>query len=96
RALSEYRVEGIMTTIPFFTYLVDHPDFHSANFDTGFIDRLLPQIDFTQHPAAEHHLDAAIAAAAIMAFEESQNVQLPQDTESRWRNAARMEGVRRL
>src|SRR5688500_5844272 len=27
RALTEYRVEGIMTTIPFFTFIMNHPDF---------------------------------------------------------------------
>ena len=58
--------------------------------------RLLPDIDFDQRPASEGHVDAAIAAAAIMAFEESQNVQLPQEGPSRWRDAARKEGVSRL
>jgi acetyl-CoA carboxylase biotin carboxylase subunit len=39
RALAEYRVDGIMTTIPFFTYIMDHPDFAAAKFDTGFIEQ---------------------------------------------------------
>jgi acetyl-CoA carboxylase, biotin carboxylase subunit len=95
RALMEYRVEGIMTTIPFFTIIMNHPDFVAANFDTGFIDRILPDIDFTsQHPSSGHHVDSAIAAAAILAFEESQNVKLPDDTQSGWRDAARSEAVR--
>ncbi len=94
RALIEYRVEGIMTTIPFFTFIMNHPDFQAGRFDTSFIDRLLPEIDFAQRPASDEHLDAAIAAAAILAFEESQNVQLPQDAQSRWREAARQEAVR--
>ena len=94
RALAEYRVEGIMTTIPFFTYIMDNPDFIAANFDTGYIDRILPQIDFAERPSTQHDVDAAIAAAAILAFEESQNVKLPEDLPSRWRNAARVEGLR--
>jgi acetyl-CoA carboxylase biotin carboxylase subunit len=94
RALLEYRVEGIMTTIPFFSYIMNHPDFAAAKFDTGFIDRILPDIDFANHPTSERHVDAAIAAAAILAFEESQNVKLPDDTHSGWRNAARAEAVR--
>src|SRR5256885_2376405 len=32
RALAEYRVEGIRTTIPFFSYLMEHEDFHVARF----------------------------------------------------------------
>ena len=94
RALAEYRVEGIHTTIPFFTFLMNHPDFLEARFDTGFIDRVLPDIDFAHRPASEHHVDAAIAAAAIMAFEESQNVKLPEDAPSAWRDAARRDAVR--
>src|SRR5205814_6306643 len=34
RALMEYRVEGIETTIPFFTWLARHPEFAAAKFDT--------------------------------------------------------------
>ena len=45
RALLEYRVDGIQTTIPFFTFIMEHPDFSAAKFDTGFIDRLLPELD---------------------------------------------------
>ena len=96
RALAEYRVDGIETTIPFFTFIMNNPEFQAANFDTGFIDRILPDIDFNQAPATESHHDAAIAAAAIMAFEESQNVKFPEDTSSRWRDAARQEAVKRL
>ena len=94
RALTEYRVEGIMTTIPFFTFIMNHPDFAAARFDTGFIDRILPEIDFTGAEVDETRLDAAIAAAAIVAFEESQQVRLPEDAPSRWRDAARAEAVR--
>jgi acetyl-CoA carboxylase biotin carboxylase subunit len=94
RALTEYRVEGIMTTIPFFTFIMNHPDFVSANFDTGFIDRILPELDFAHGEANAAHVDAAIIAAAIMAFEESQNVKLPDDGPSRWREAGRIEAMR--
>jgi acetyl-CoA carboxylase, biotin carboxylase subunit len=94
RALLEYRVEGIMTTIPFFTFIMNHPDFAAARFDTGFIDRILPEIDFSGQTSADHHADAVIAAAAIMAFEESQNAKLPEETRSGWLAAARNESVR--
>jgi acetyl-CoA carboxylase biotin carboxylase subunit len=94
RALAEYRVEGIDTTIPFFSYLMDHPDFKAGKFDTGFIDRLLPQIDFAHGRGSNGELNAAMIAAAIMAFEESQRAQLPEDSDSRWRRAARTEALR--
>jgi acetyl-CoA carboxylase biotin carboxylase subunit len=93
RALDEYRVEGISTTIPFFTFIMNNPDFIDANFDTGYIDRILPTIDFA-HDASEMNTDAAIAAAAILAFEQAQNVKLPEDAPSRWRDAGRVEALR--
>jgi acetyl-CoA carboxylase, biotin carboxylase subunit len=94
RALTEYRVEGIMTTIPFFTFIMNHPDFAAAKFDTGFIDRVLPQLDLSNTQNDPRLVEAAIVAAAIMAFEESQNVKLPQDGPSRWREAGRAEAMR--
>jgi acetyl-CoA carboxylase, biotin carboxylase subunit len=91
RALAEYRVDGIETTIPFFTLIMNNSDFQSARFDTGFIDRLLPGLDFTSSAAND---DAAIAAAAILAFEESQNVKLPTDAVSPWKEMGRLEAMR--
>jgi len=94
RALQEYRVDGIRTTIPFFTFLMQHPDFRTANFDTGFLDKLLQELDLQHRPASDATRDAALIAAAIMAFEDSQNVRLPEETESRWRQAGRFESLR--
>ena len=91
RALGEYRVEGIDTTIPFFTYIMNHPDFQAARFDTGFIDRILPEMTFERGGG---DVDAAMAAAAILAFEESEQVRLPETTDSAWKRAGRTEGVR--
>ena len=94
RALMEYRVEGIDTTIPFFTFIMNHPDFAAAKFDTSFIDKILKEVDFGEATARDGQLDAAIAAAAIMAFEESQNVRLPEDGGSTWKRTGRIEGLR--
>jgi len=96
RALAEYRVEGIETTIPFFNHIMNNADFQAGRFDTGFIDRLLPQIDFGHRPASDQHHDAALATAAIMAFEESQKVKLPVESDSAWKRSGRITGARGL
>jgi acetyl-CoA carboxylase biotin carboxylase subunit len=41
RALAEFVIEPIKTTIPFFLWILEHPDFVSGNIDTGYIDRLV-------------------------------------------------------
>ncbi|HEY2090836.1 MAG TPA: acetyl-CoA carboxylase biotin carboxylase subunit [Thermoanaerobaculia bacterium] len=89
RALTEYRVEGIETSIPFFSYIMNDPDFVAAKFDTGYIDRLLPKMNLEHRRAKGPTSDAAIAAAAIMAFEDAQRVKLPQEGGSHWKLAGR-------
>lgn len=39
RALHEFHVEGIKTTIPFHRKVFEHADFLSGDIDTGFVDR---------------------------------------------------------
>ena len=45
RALSEFVVEGVKTTIPFHQQLMKHPDFRSGNYTTKFMDgfRMTPE-----------------------------------------------------
>ncbi len=40
RALEEFVIDGLKTTIPFHLRLINHPDFVAGNFDTGFLDRV--------------------------------------------------------
>ena len=94
RALREYRVEGIETTIPFYTLLMDNEDFKAGRFDTDYIDRMLHT--FLRDGAQKSdRADAAVAAAAILAFEESQKARLPVETESNWKRAGRIEATGR-
>ena len=37
RALDEFVIEGIKTTIPFHRQLMDDPRFQAGDFDTGFL-----------------------------------------------------------
>src|SRR5262249_27741976 len=38
RALSEFRIAGVPTNIPFLQGLLRHPDLLAANLDTGFVE----------------------------------------------------------
>ncbi|HGY57004.1 MAG TPA: acetyl-CoA carboxylase biotin carboxylase subunit [Caldithrix abyssi] len=40
RALDEFIIEGIKTTIPFHKKLIQRPEFIAGEFDTGFLDRI--------------------------------------------------------
>jgi acetyl/propionyl-CoA carboxylase alpha subunit len=72
RALAEYTVLGIRTTLPFFRRLLRHPDFRAGAFDTGFVERLLAEGE----EARERPWRVAVAAAAVRAFEERRATRL--------------------
>src|SRR5437667_217119 len=44
RALAEYKVVGILTTIPVLAHIVSHDDFRAGKLSTGFLDRILPAL----------------------------------------------------
>jgi acetyl-CoA carboxylase biotin carboxylase subunit len=64
RALSEYAVRGIKTTIPFHARVIGSPEFEQGEFDTLFIDRHFRPAD-TQRPLP--HEEIALVAAALLA-----------------------------
>jgi acetyl-CoA carboxylase biotin carboxylase subunit len=66
RALAEYRVLGIKTTLPFFDRVLAHPDFVAGDFDTSFVEKALA----APSGPGERTEAIAVAAAAIRAFEE--------------------------
>jgi len=88
RALTEYRVGGIATTLSLFRVLVDMAAFQQADLHTGLLDELLSsrrleELHGQQDPEAEH---AAIVAAACLASLETRR--RPDDpfaaADSRW------------
>src|SRR5574341_1372986 len=65
RALMEYSIQGIKTTIPFHQRVMSDPEFLRGNIDTTYIDRR-----FAGRPHAwdESQRDVALVAAAIHAY----------------------------
>jgi len=43
RALAEFMIRGIKTTIPFQEEIAAHPDFQAGNYDIGWVERFLEQ-----------------------------------------------------
>jgi acetyl-CoA carboxylase biotin carboxylase subunit len=69
RALREYDILGIRTTVPFFRWLLEQPAFAAAAFHTGYLDELLQQRQ--GEPFGSPHgddEDVAAIAAALYAF----------------------------
>ncbi|MCI0548385.1 MAG: acetyl-CoA carboxylase biotin carboxylase subunit [Candidatus Rokubacteria bacterium] len=65
RALAEYRVTGVRTTLPVLRQILAHPDFLAGRLSTHFLDRLAPA------PPAPARRAVALIAAALAAYEEA-------------------------
>ena len=96
RALAEYEVRGIRTTIPFFRWLLDDEDFRAARVDTTFIDRKLgtPEGAPMQAITPDHEWLAAMAAAVHQFSSAVPASVASARTASRWTDAGRAEAVR--
>ena len=98
RALDEYRVIGVRTTLPFFRWLVSQPEFVAGAFDTTYLDGLLasrkgqPFVEATDGDAE----DAVIIAAVATWFRAAQaSAGGPAAAATRaWQRAARTEALR--
>jgi acetyl-CoA carboxylase biotin carboxylase subunit len=86
RALDEYEVAGITTSLPFFREIVRDEEFIAARLDTGFISRfnerrIAPQI-------STEDADLAIVAAALHYAKHQQPVRVEKPV-SKWKLVAR-------
>jgi acetyl-CoA carboxylase biotin carboxylase subunit len=103
RALAEYSVGGIKTTLPFFREIMRDAEFIAGQLDTGFIERFNERRAAAKETAREEDVDTsaditrrdiAIITAALAA---SQHVPATEDgeqpvaqTPSQWRIAGRI------
>src|SRR5713226_2896363 len=104
RALSEYQVVGVRTTLPFARWLMDHPRFIAADMSTDFIAEEWDtrNVGATLVVARENDQVAAIVGSLLV----NENIEAEKRRRrpavatdgagSRWRDAARKEAVRRL
>ena len=87
RALREFRIGGLKTSIPFHQQIMESAEFMWGAFDTNFLDRF--DITYAEQPQLE--LSAAIAAALIVHNRESEatTIQQPcgQGSGSAWKRA---------
>jgi acetyl/propionyl-CoA carboxylase alpha subunit len=102
RALSEYHISGIRTTIPFFDAVLKDDEFRRGEIDTGFIARFFARQSAntsTEREESEWN-DEQIAAAMAAALNYTRREQSPKAPDngagplprqmSKWKIAARL------
>ena len=74
RALDEYSVAGIKTTVPFFRWMLREPAFIEAQFHTSYLDELLHERAGRPFSTPDPSLEEVAAVAAAIAYLESDKV----------------------
>ncbi|MCI0371143.1 MAG: acetyl-CoA carboxylase biotin carboxylase subunit [candidate division NC10 bacterium] len=96
RALQEYTIIGIQTTIPFHRRVMEDPKFLAGDLDTTYVEAVLAALP----PPTSRNRRAAIIAAALHAYLQDQEAaaaqpQGPAAAGSRWLHTARQDALRR-
>jgi acetyl-CoA carboxylase biotin carboxylase subunit len=86
RALEEYKIKGIQTTIPFHIRVLEHGPFLKGNYNTGIVKEI-------EHSETDRHIDISAMAAAIVADTLGTVEIRPISSRgrSRWKMAGRMD-----
>jgi acetyl-CoA carboxylase biotin carboxylase subunit len=102
RALAEYLVVGIRTTVPFFTWLLAQPEFLDGRFHTAYLDDVLkarngrPFVEASP-PAEDVAAIAAVLQTVLAPAAVAEPSISPAGSEAsarRWKGTARAEGLR--
>ena len=95
RALGEYEIQGIHTSIPFFRRVLQHPDFVAGRLDTGFIDRVLAAGLMQDEAPSEEEERVALLAALLDAERNSGAKQSTPTASNGWKQAGRHDSLHR-
>jgi acetyl-CoA carboxylase biotin carboxylase subunit len=102
RALGEYVVTGIQTTLPFFRWLLDEPDFVAGRFHTTYLDEVLHARGGRRFVEPDPEAEAVAAIAAALHCELPHRVTgiggagqpVPPAPRQLWKTRARAEALR--
>ncbi len=100
RALAEYRVTGLKTTIPFSKWVMEHPRFRSGDFDTRFIGQ-----EYSGEDAKLDEQTVKAVAMAVALYDREQRAISPVSSSSdngsssdghvgNWKRAGRLQAMR--
>lgn len=82
RALDEYKIEGIATTIPFFKEILGLQEFKDGTYNTGTIDKFLKEY---KHKGEMEDLPFLLALSSFLYLKEKEESIFPEQPLSPWR-----------
>ena len=98
RALSEFIVTGVRSTIPFHQFVFDHPVFVSGDFHTGFIEENFKesQVRKLMDSLAEHKTMEQVGLAAALSYYMERTELINSNSAAEYEAARRWQIVNRL
>ncbi len=74
RAIDEYQITGVETTLPFCRFVMKHPEFTSGNFDTNFVNIYFKPQMLNQEIDHESAVLAAFISAQLIKSDRRDNI----------------------
>ncbi len=88
RAISEYEITGVETTLGFCDFVMKHESFRSGNFSTKFVEQYFkPEYLKGESTTEEEMIAGALAAELISTSKQEQTTSTLQTSESKWRKS---------
>ncbi len=84
RAIADYQISGIETTLPFGNFVMHHPSFVKGDFNTKFIETHFKPEMLTQKSEAHNEIAAYSAGDLFFEYEGKQGAAIIENTSSNW------------
>jgi acetyl-CoA carboxylase biotin carboxylase subunit len=88
RAIDEYQITGVQTTLPFCRFVMEHEAFRSGDFDTHFVSKYFTPDKLSPEPEAAYQQLAALLTARVLnqARKTTQPPAMPTGQVSKWKS----------
>ena len=84
KAIREYKIEGIATTLPFGNFVFEHPAFVSGKFDTHFVKKYYSPEMLVDKKRANAELASIIALKYFL--EQQKAIKPVESVSTNWKN----------
>ncbi|MFK7774381.1 MAG: acetyl-CoA carboxylase biotin carboxylase subunit [Saprospiraceae bacterium] len=85
KAIEDYQIEGVATTLPFGKFVCEHEAFTSGNFDTHFVKNYFSPEQLLKDQKVEQEIAAALAMQLFL--KEKGQLKVVENEESNWKKS---------
>jgi len=85
KAIEDYQIEGVATTLPFGKFVCEHEAFTSGKFDTHFVKNYFSPEQLLEDQKEEQEIAAALALQLFL--EEKEQLKVVENSDSNWKKS---------